>query len=134
MISYKEDALKSKVDEFQDQGKHFKLFTMCSIITEQLRAQLVMGIWLSVSKNTSYADNRATLSIADRLLFSIGVTNKSSIEVLHEESFLTFFLLLNDKDGVVVRHLKPKSTGEHSAMNARVPDRMGLIHPISFRA
>lgn len=68
IISYKEDALKSKVDEFQDQGKHFKLFTMCSIITEQLRAQLVMGIWLSVSKNTSYADNRATLSIADRLL------------------------------------------------------------------
>ncbi|KAI5664060.1 hypothetical protein M9H77_23383 [Catharanthus roseus] len=32
MIAFMEDALKSKVREFEDQGKHPKLFTMCSIV------------------------------------------------------------------------------------------------------
>ncbi|KAI5672852.1 hypothetical protein M9H77_13216 [Catharanthus roseus] len=40
MNVYMMEALKSKVDEFEDQGKHPKLFTMCSIIKGQSRKQI----------------------------------------------------------------------------------------------
>ncbi|KAI5680958.1 hypothetical protein M9H77_02185 [Catharanthus roseus] len=44
MIAYMEDALKSKVGEFEDQGKHPKLLTMCSIFKEQSKAQLEVNL------------------------------------------------------------------------------------------
>ncbi|KAI5676009.1 hypothetical protein M9H77_06959 [Catharanthus roseus] len=37
MIAYIEDAFKSKIKEFDGQGKPPKLFTMCSIFKEQSR-------------------------------------------------------------------------------------------------
>ncbi|KAI5667929.1 hypothetical protein M9H77_17782 [Catharanthus roseus] len=52
LIAYKEDALKCKVHEFEDQGKHLKLF----IINYQgaIKGITCDRIWLSVDKNTPY--------------------------------------------------------------------------------
>ncbi|KAI5669030.1 hypothetical protein M9H77_18883 [Catharanthus roseus] len=63
MIAYMEDTLKSNVGVFEHQGKHPKLFTICSIVNKQSRTQLEMKFCHVLARIHPTADGRATLTV-----------------------------------------------------------------------
>ncbi|KAI5683017.1 hypothetical protein M9H77_04245 [Catharanthus roseus] len=56
--AYVEDALKSKIEELDSEGKIPKLFTMCSIVKEKSREQLKVKICYVFERNHPTADGR----------------------------------------------------------------------------
>ncbi|KAI5652243.1 hypothetical protein M9H77_29430 [Catharanthus roseus] len=100
MIAYIMEALKRKFDEFEDQGKHPKLFTMCSIVKEQSRKHLGKDIaknWLGTRVGTLLSATGSPLPLPigfcwgnawSSTTYRSRKSYKSSIEVLHEEVIL----------------------------------------------
>ncbi|KAI5666859.1 hypothetical protein M9H77_16712 [Catharanthus roseus] len=77
MVAYKEDTLKSKIEEFDSQGKLPKLLTMCSTIKAQSREQF--GVWRHCclcftlywaysNRNHPTADGKVTPTVAGMFL------------------------------------------------------------------
>ncbi|KAI5664053.1 hypothetical protein M9H77_23376 [Catharanthus roseus] len=87
MIACMEDALKSKIEELNGQGKLPKLFTVCSIVKKQLREQLelrVLVLDLMYSRSSSLCDCGF-----EALVFHWSVeATKFSIEILQSQEVI----------------------------------------------
>ncbi|KAI5676196.1 hypothetical protein M9H77_07146 [Catharanthus roseus] len=68
MVAYMEKALKNKFEEYGDQGKASKLFSICSLSNDHSRKQLEGENWLSVEEGHPTVDSSPAPTIAGRLL------------------------------------------------------------------
>ncbi|KAI5681337.1 hypothetical protein M9H77_02564 [Catharanthus roseus] len=94
IVSYLEEALKSKLEGFEGQERASKLFSMSSISKDKTRKQLGGEIVYVLGKSYPTADSSPWLTITSRLLLApLGKNDtyracveakKSSIKVFHE--------------------------------------------------
>ncbi|KAI5653886.1 hypothetical protein M9H77_31073 [Catharanthus roseus] len=86
LASYMMEALKSKGDEFEDEEKHPKLFTMCTIIKEQSRNQL--GVKMATCWRRATLPSMIILPLPSLVGFWSGVSWKTTPYRIQEFLFL----------------------------------------------
>ncbi|KAI5663909.1 hypothetical protein M9H77_23232 [Catharanthus roseus] len=123
MISYMEETLKSKIEEFGGQGKPPKFFIMCSIVKEQSREQL--GVQIGVVPTVDGRIRPGLLLEVDNLPRTVGRTLPSPVglgyKILNRGSSIKGGDLRKDLDPIL------KSKRNHIKVVSEQPLNEGLI-------